>query len=684
MNDKYTLTVDIATVDSLGRNLYSNAAAVLSEFVANAWDADATRVEIQFDPNNSISILDNGCGMTDGELNSRFLTVGYRKRVVEGMASPRFKRPYMGRKGIGKLSAFSLADKMVVSSRKQDGPSHGFTIDAKEMEKSIRNTDPAGREYHPEPLADAAAEFGDRANGTKIVLSDLRVKRVSITERALRRRLARRFDVLGLANLPEDQGRFVIEINGEPVTYEDRGDLQKLQYIWYLGDYELPDGVQVSAEAENRIKNTSIPGHDDWRISGWIGSVAKPADRVFEADDESMKNIIVLARKRPIQEGLLDHLDFDKHFASYVTGQIQADFLDQDDQEDIATSDRQRLVEDDERVRAFNAKMKDIFNAASDKWSELRSDTTTKALYESVPEVREWITSLPSDRRRPAQKMISRISSIDGLNDDDRNSLYQSSIAAFYKLQQNDEIDKLKDVDTMSEAQLFTILSSYARFEELEYGQIIRTRLSVIGKLEDLLDHNELENRTRDFIAENPWLLDPSWERATEDLVKEQSFKRIAKEQFNLDFSDDAADDRLDIKYLDGGGRQVIVEFKRYGRKVKISELTLQIEKYARAMTRLLQQADARAGSGSHAYTNDSGIDARVNVIIIVKHVYSDIKDEIMPVKAANDRVRIFNARFLYFSDMVEKSKERYQEFTENPAQNDLAAKAIHALDKIS
>ena len=405
---------------------------------------------------------------------------------------------------------------------------------------------------------------------------------------------------------------------------------------------------------------------------------------MVEADDESMKNIIVLARKRPIQEGLLDHLDFDKHFASYVTGQIQADFLDQDDQEDIATSDRQRLVEDDERVRAFNAKMKDIFNAASDKWSELRSDTTTKALYESVPEVREWITSLPSDRRRPAQKMISRISSIDGLNDDDRNSLYQSSIAAFYKLQQNDEIDKLKDVDTMSEAQLFTILSSYARFEELEYGQIIRTRLSVIGKLEDLLDHNELENRTRDFIAENPWLLDPSWERATEDLVKEQSFKRIAKEQFNLDFSDDAADDRLDIKYLDGGGRQVIVEFKRYGRKVKISELTLQIEKYARAMTRLLQQADARAGSGSHAYTNDSGIDARVNVIIIVKHVYSDIKDEIMPVKAANDRVRIFNARFLYFSDMVEKSKERYQEFTENPAQNDLAAKAIHALDKIS
>ena len=47
MSDEYTLTVDMATVDSLGRNLYSNAAAVLSEFVANAWDADANNVSIK-------------------------------------------------------------------------------------------------------------------------------------------------------------------------------------------------------------------------------------------------------------------------------------------------------------------------------------------------------------------------------------------------------------------------------------------------------------------------------------------------------------------------------------------------------------------------------------------------------------------------------------------------------------
>lgn len=102
MSDEYTLTVDMATVDSLGRNLYSNAAAVLSEFVANAWDADANNVSIDYKPDEgsgSITITDDGCGMDTDTLNSRFLTVGYQKRKREGDESFRFHRKYMGRKG---------------------------------------------------------------------------------------------------------------------------------------------------------------------------------------------------------------------------------------------------------------------------------------------------------------------------------------------------------------------------------------------------------------------------------------------------------------------------------------------------------------------------------------------------------------------------------------------------------
>ncbi|WP_270561239.1 ATP-binding protein [Bifidobacterium dentium] len=681
MSQQYTLTVDIATIDSLGRNLYSNAAAVLSEFVANAWDADANKVEIEYVPEESsglIRITDDGCGMTENELNSRFLTVGYNKRNHEGDVSWKFKRPYMGRKGIGKLSAFSLADKMVVSSKKEgSNDAHGFTIDVNEMEEKIAGTNPEDRVYHPVPLERNEMGFEKNEHGTRIILSNLRKKRVKLTLEALRRRLARRFDVLGLASMDADKGGFTIIINGCPITYEDRGDLQKLEHIWLLGDYELPEDAHKSAMVHH-IDDVSIDGHPDWKISGWIGSVKKPADRVFKNDDESMKNIIVLARRRPIQEGLLDHLDFDKHFASYVTGQIQADFLDQDDQDDIATSDRQRLVEDDERVRAFNQKIREIFNEASDQWSEYRRDSNTQELFESVPAVKTWVNDLPRGYKNAAIKILNRVSGINDLTPDERKSLYQSSIAAFTKLQQHGEIEKLNEVENISEIQLLTILNSYMDYEDMEYAQTIRSRLKVIQKLEKLLDKNELENATRDYIAKNPWLIEPSWERATNDVTKERTFKRIARDDFHVEFDDDGdANKRVDIIYMTPAGSQVIVEFKRYGRKVIIDKVLQQIKGYARAMTRLLQQQDPKSSS-----TNASQIDNRVQIIIVVKNVYDDLdKSKMLPPEEANDQVRPYNARFLYFSEMIERSRERYQEFIDATDNNDYAGQAIRALN---
>jgi RHS repeat-associated protein len=107
----FTMKVDLAVLDSLGINLYSNAAAVLSELVANAYDADSTLVEISWnDGGTQVVVADDGTGMSVKELNKRFLTVGYKKRSKEGSKSKKWNRPFMGRKGIGKLSVFSIAE----------------------------------------------------------------------------------------------------------------------------------------------------------------------------------------------------------------------------------------------------------------------------------------------------------------------------------------------------------------------------------------------------------------------------------------------------------------------------------------------------------------------------------------------------------------------------------------------
>jgi len=77
-NSDYVVTIDLNVLNHLGINLYSNIPAVLSEVVANSWDADAKNVEISFDE-ASVTIKDDGCGMTKSEINGKFLTVGYQK-----------------------------------------------------------------------------------------------------------------------------------------------------------------------------------------------------------------------------------------------------------------------------------------------------------------------------------------------------------------------------------------------------------------------------------------------------------------------------------------------------------------------------------------------------------------------------------------------------------------------------
>lgn len=95
---EYSLTIDLSTLNHLGVNLHSGVPAVLSEAVANAWDADATAVDISVD-GDSITITDDGHGMTRDECNKKYLAIGYERRSADGPRSPG-GRPVMGRKGI--------------------------------------------------------------------------------------------------------------------------------------------------------------------------------------------------------------------------------------------------------------------------------------------------------------------------------------------------------------------------------------------------------------------------------------------------------------------------------------------------------------------------------------------------------------------------------------------------------
>ncbi|MCY4657790.1 MAG: ATP-binding protein, partial [Gammaproteobacteria bacterium] len=120
--DIYRMTVDLNVLEHLGINLYSNIAAVLTEVVANVWDADAENVEITLDSEEKwIEIVDDGIGMSVEDMNDKYLRVGYRRRHED----PNFGkftakgRQVMGRKGLGKLSLFSVANSIEVQTAKE-------------------------------------------------------------------------------------------------------------------------------------------------------------------------------------------------------------------------------------------------------------------------------------------------------------------------------------------------------------------------------------------------------------------------------------------------------------------------------------------------------------------------------------------------------------------------------------
>src|SRR5258708_32788744 len=101
----YYMTLSLNVLNHLGLNLYSNVPAVLSEVVANAWDADADIVHVTIDHDAArITVLDNGTGMTIDDMNNRYLYMGNeRRKNTETKYSTNFIRPVMRRNRNGIL-----------------------------------------------------------------------------------------------------------------------------------------------------------------------------------------------------------------------------------------------------------------------------------------------------------------------------------------------------------------------------------------------------------------------------------------------------------------------------------------------------------------------------------------------------------------------------------------------------
>src|SRR5208282_1393143 len=339
-NPTYKMSIDLNILNHLGIQLYSNIPAVLSEVVANSWDADAESVDIIVNPKAvEITITDDGHGMTETDINEKFLHVGYQRRDQPGEAvTPKWKRHVMGRKGIGKLSLFSIADIIEVQSVK-DGERNGFILDSKAIQKLIKKN--PTEVYRPVPLPTKSITL--TTQGTRITLKNLK-KNLGHTIPSLKKRIARRFSIIG------DAYHFNVKINGNPVSIADRDYFHKLQYVWYYGN----DGKDIvtlcssdKLEYDEKRDNKITIDEKDYSFSGWIGTVAYSGDLKDQVDN--LNKIVLMTRGKLAQEDILEDYPEGGLYSKYLIGEIHADFLDIDSKPDIATTNRQEIIKDDPR-----------------------------------------------------------------------------------------------------------------------------------------------------------------------------------------------------------------------------------------------------------------------------------------------------------------------------------------------
>ena len=112
------------SIIQMGEELIGHPTTALSELVKNAYDADSLYCEVYIhldkNPKNSfLVVIDNGLGMSDKVLFGEWLqpSMSSKRKNNNNKRSLIYKRNFLGSKGIGRLAAMALGNRLTVISK---------------------------------------------------------------------------------------------------------------------------------------------------------------------------------------------------------------------------------------------------------------------------------------------------------------------------------------------------------------------------------------------------------------------------------------------------------------------------------------------------------------------------------------------------------------------------------------
>jgi hypothetical protein len=547
-NEVFELQFSNRVIEHLGIKLYQNRPTnVIAEFVSNAWDADATEVNINIvsasTSNTSIYITDNGCGMNGQELKEKFLIIGRNRRPNSPTEKTSGGRGITGRKGIGKLAGFGIAKTVdILTISKTDG-NRGIYWLRFSLDELIKADTAHQNRYLPQLLANgkqyslvkddpeykkisgqidtflSTASTPDEG-GTAVILSDITLKK-QISSTQLIQSLGRRFTTT-IKN-----SSFCVRINGKEI---EASEALPPFFDFKIGSIEEPIIDKIVIQGTEReikywVRFVSI-GDTDWSIENagiGIYSHGKIAqDRPFFFD----------IRGKEI-------------YSRYLYGVVEVDWLDELG-EDVVSTDRRSInweSEDTDKLHKWG--VHNIMNWLNlfQKWRQEKSKVDTKKIIRSTD--KKWDFSAPEeealidllgqiipDLGNNSAAISRTVNSFgDAWIHEPTRKLTQSLWESVYKDSQNSSEDFINLLERIRESMIP---------EAMGLAMTMAQKISAITALMRMIDTNQRETDLQRLIEKFPWLLGHEWELLTANqeirtLVREQQSPNIAAGEWELD-----------------------------------------------------------------------------------------------------------------------------------------------------
>lgn len=164
-------SIDARHVHRLGFELVGKQETALSELIKNAYDADATRIEVDFKnythSGGSLFIVDDGHGMTEEIVRNAWMRLSTADKEVSPL-SPKYGRSRAGRKGIGRFAVERLGKKLTLETMVA-GHEEGLRVRFDWDRDFVHGKDLNQISYKLERFPKASDE-----NGTRLIITDLR------------------------------------------------------------------------------------------------------------------------------------------------------------------------------------------------------------------------------------------------------------------------------------------------------------------------------------------------------------------------------------------------------------------------------------------------------------------------------------------------------------------------------